>query len=144
MRFRSVLLLVALLALVFMIGWAQRTTPTEALALRNAALNRTAYTLSPDKLKTAQSLFHVRTSLHFAGEGWSILQLILLLALRVPARMRNFAENLTKSRRLQCVIFVFLFLSAITLLNLPLRIYGHIKAVEYGLSVQGWGSWAWD
>ncbi len=38
----------------------------------------------------------------------------------------------------------FFFLLAITLLNVPLRVYGHIVAVGYGLSVQGWGSWAWD
>ena len=148
MRFRAVLRLVALLALGMMIVWAQRTTPTEALAFRNAAQNRTAYTLPPEKLKTGQELFRVRTTLHFAGESWGILQLVLLLALGVPARMRNIAENLTKNswghRWLQCVVFVFLFLLAITLLNLPLRIYGHHKAVEYGLSVQGWGSWAWD
>ncbi len=144
MSFRAVLLLVALLALVMMIGRAQRTTPTEALAFRNAALDRTAYTLSPEKLKTAQELFRVRTTLHFAGEGWGIVQLVLLLALGVPARMRNIAENLTKTRWLQCLVFAFLFLLTITLLNLPLRVYGHHKAVEYGLSVQGWGSWAWD
>ena len=97
MSFRPVLLLTAFLALVLMIGRGQKTTPTEALAFRNAALNRTAYTLSPEKLKTAQELFRIRTSLHFVGEGWGILQLVLLLALGVPARMRNIAENLTKN-----------------------------------------------
>src|SRR2546430_17631920 len=114
MSFRAVLLLVAFFALLMMTGRAQRTTPTEALAFRNAALNRTAYTLPPEKLKTAQELFRVRTTLHFAGEGWGILQLVLLLALGVPARMRNIAENLTKNWRgnrwWQCLVFVFLFL----------------------------------
>jgi STE24 endopeptidase len=148
MSFRVVLLLVAFLVLLMMTGWAQRTTPAEALAFRNAALNRTAYTLPPEKLKTAQELFRVRTTLHFLGEGWGIVQLVLLLALGAPARMRNAAENLTKNwwgnRWWQCLVFVLLFLLAITLLNAPLRIYGHHKAVEYGLSVQGWGSWVWD
>jgi Zn-dependent protease with chaperone function len=41
-------------------------------------------------------------------------------------------------------VFVFLFLLAITLLDLPLRVYGHHMAVGYGLSVQRWGSWLWD
>jgi Zn-dependent protease with chaperone function len=122
--------------------WA--TTPTEALAFRNAALNRTAYTLPPEKLKTAQELFRVRTTLNFVGEGWGILQLALLLALGVPARMRNVAENLTKSRWGQSFRFAFLFLLAITLLDAPLRVYGHHEALAYGLSVQGWGSWVWD
>lgn len=121
-----------------------RTTPAEALAFRQAAVNRAAYTLPPEKLKPAQELFGARTLLHFAGEGWGILQLILLLALGVPARMRNIAENVTKSRWGQSFIFAFLFLLAITLLDAPLTLYGHHVALTYKLSVQGWGSWLWD
>ena len=124
--------------------WVQRTTPTEALALRRAAVNRTAYTLPPDKLKPAQELFRARTLLHFGGEGWGILQLVLLLALGVPAQMRNVAENLSKNRWVQGLAYVFLFLLTLTLLNAPLRLYGHHVALAYGLSVQGWGGWAWD
>jgi STE24 endopeptidase len=144
-RFRVVLLLlVALFSLTITPGQAQGTTPTEAQALRQAAENQTAYTLPPEKLKTAQKLFQARTTLHFLGEGWGILQLVLLLALGVPARMRNIAENLTGNRRLQSFIFAFLFLLAITLLDAPLRVYGHHVGLAYGLSVQGWGSWLWD
>ncbi len=110
-NFRAALVvLVALLALMTTPWWVQRTTPTEALALRRAAVDRPAYTLPPDKLKPAQELFRARTALHFAGEGWGILQLLMLLALGVPARMRNVAENLTKNRWAQCFVFVFLFL----------------------------------
>jgi STE24 endopeptidase len=123
---------------------AQWTTPTEALALRNAAQDRTAYTLPPEKLKLSQELFRARTTLHFTGEGWAILEMALLLALGVPAGMRNVAEGLTKSRWGQCFAFVFLFLLAITLLDVPLRVYGHRVALAFGLSVQGWGSWVWD
>jgi STE24 endopeptidase len=139
------LLLIAFFSVAMTPAQAQwTTTPTEAQALREAAENRTAYTLQPEKLKTAQELFRLRTTLHFAGEGWGILQLVLLLALGVPARMRDVAENLTKNRWGQCFAFTFLLLLAITLLDLPLRIYGHHAALAYGLSVQGWGSWLWD
>jgi STE24 endopeptidase len=124
--------------------WTQRTTPAEALAFRQAAVDRTAYTLPPDKLKPAQDLFRARTILHFGGEGWEILQLVLLLAVGVPAKIRNIAENLTKRRWVQGFLFVFLFLLTITSLNAPLRVYGHHVAVAYGLSVQGWVSWVWD
>jgi STE24 endopeptidase len=144
-RLRGILLLLfAFFALSAGFGRAQGTTPTEAQALREAAENRTAYTLPPEKLKQAQALFRARTTLHFAGEAWGILQLVLLLALGVPAWMRDIAERTAKNRWVQCFLFVLLFLLAITLLNLPLRVYGHHVAVEYGLSVQGWGSWAWD
>jgi Zn-dependent protease with chaperone function len=138
------LVLVALFCTTATVGRAQGTTPTEARALREAAQNRTAYTLPPEKLKPAQELFGARTTLHFAGEGWGILQLVLLLALGVPPRIRNVAENMTKNRWGQCFVFTFLFLLAITVLNIPLRVYGHHIAVAYGLSVQGWGSWLWD
>jgi STE24 endopeptidase len=145
MSFRSVLLLVvALFALTMVLKWAQRTTPAEGLALRQAAVSRPAYTLPPEKLKIAKELFRVRTTVHFLGEGWAVLQLVLLLGLGVPVRMRDLAENLTNSRWGQCFIFVFLFLGTITLLNVPLRIYGHSVGLAYGLSVQGWGSWVWD
>jgi STE24 endopeptidase len=138
------LLLVALFALAMAPHWIDRTTPAEAQALRAATQNRTAYTLPPEKLKPAQELFQARTTLHFAGEAWGILQLVLLLILGVPAQMRKVAENVTRNRWWQCVVFVFLFLLAITLLDVPLRVYGHHVAVAYGLSVQRWGSWVWD
>lgn len=145
MSFRAALLvLIALIALVAAPRWVGRTTPSEALAMRQVAHDQPAYTLSPEKLKTAQALFRSRTTLHFAGEGWGILQLALLLALGVPAWMRDVAESLSKNRRTQCFAFAFLLLLAITLLNIPLKIYGHHIAVAYGLSVQGWGSWFWD
>jgi STE24 endopeptidase len=144
-RFRTVLLLlVVCFAAMAAPVRAQWTTATEAQAFRQAAQNRTAYVLPPEKLKLAKELFRARTALHFLSEGWGILQLVLLLALGVPARMRDAVEGLTKNRWGQCVAFVFLFLLAITLLDAPLRIYGHHIAVAYGLSVQGWASWMAD
>jgi Zn-dependent protease with chaperone function len=144
-NFRAALVvLVTLLALITTPWWVQRTTPAEALAFRQAALDRSAYTLPPDKVKPAQELFRARTMLHFGGEGWGILQLVLLLALGVPARMRSVAENLSKKRWVQSFIFAFLLLLTMTLLNAPLRLYGHHVAVAYGLSVQGGASWLWD
>jgi STE24 endopeptidase len=146
MRLRSALVfLITLFALagspVCALG---ATTPTEAQALQAAATDRTAYTLPPEKLKQAQELFQARTTLHFLSEGWGILQLVLLLALGVPARMRNTVERMTKNRWGQCFAFVFLFLLATTLLNAPIRLYAHHVWVAFGLSVQGWGGWAWD
>jgi Zn-dependent protease with chaperone function len=144
-RLRGVLLvLIAVFGVAMMSARAQMTTPTEALAVREAAQVRLAYTLPPEKLKIAKELFRVRATVHFLGEGWAVLQLVLLLGLGVPVRMRDLAENLTKSRWGQSFIFVFLFLGTITLLNVPLRIYGHSVGLAYGLSVQGWGSWVWD
>jgi STE24 endopeptidase len=145
MRLRSVLLVLAVVfVLTIVMMHTQRTTPAEAQALREAANNTTAYTLPPAKLLLAKKLFRARTALYIAGTVWAMLQLVLLLALGVPARMRDAAERLSKNRWAQCFAFVFLFLLLITLLDAPLRIYGHHIGLAFGLSVQGWGSWVLD
>jgi STE24 endopeptidase len=140
----ALLLLIGLFLITIPSARALGTTPTEAQALREAAHNHTAYTLPPEKLKLAKELFRDRTALHFLGEGWGILQLILLLVLRIPARMRDATEKMTKSRWGQCFVFIFLFLLLAALLNAPLRLFGHHIALAYGLSVQRWGSWFAD
>jgi STE24 endopeptidase len=140
----ALLLLISFFTITIPSAKALGTTPTETQALREAAQNHTAYTLPPDKLKLAKELFRDRTALHLLGEGWGILQLILLLALGVPSRLRDAAESVTKSRWGQCFVFVFLFLLLTALLNAPLRLYGHHVSLAYGLSVQRWGSWFAD
>jgi STE24 endopeptidase len=140
----ALLLLISFFVIAVPPAKALGTTPTEAQALREAAQNHTAYTLPPEKLKLAKELLRDRTTLHLLGEGWGILQLILLLALGVPSRLRDVAERVTKNRWGQCFVFVFLFLLLTALLNAPLRLYGHHVSLAYGLSVQRWGSWFAD
>jgi STE24 endopeptidase len=145
MRLSTILLLLAAVVVLAVVpAHLQGTTPTEAQALQRAAHGPAFYTLPPDKLKLATALFRTRTMLYFVGSAWGILQLLLLLALGVPARIRDAVERLTRSGWGQCYLFVFLFLLVITLLNAPLRLYGHHLGLAYGLSVQGWGSWILD
>lgn len=144
MRLRILLLLLGVVALIFAPHWINKTTPTEAQALRAAAHNTNAYTLPQQKLEQAQGLFHTRTILYFAGSAWSILQLALLLALGVPPRLRNIAANITSSRLAQSFLFTLLLFGIIGLLDTPLAIYGHHLSLSYGLSVQRWPSWLWD
>jgi STE24 endopeptidase len=145
MRLRTFLfLLVALVALVTAPHWVKRTTVTEAHALHEAAHNQSAYALPPAKMKQAAGLFRTRTILYFAGSAWSILQLVLLLALGIPPRLRNAVLSATKNRLAQCFLFTLLLFGIITLLDAPLYIYGHHLGLVYGLSVQHWPSWLWD
>jgi STE24 endopeptidase len=146
MNLRTILLLVAAIVILAVVpARLQGTTPAETQALQVAARDPQAYyKLPPAKLKLAEALFRTRTTMYFAGSGWAVLQLILLLALGVPARMRDAVERLTKSRWLQCFLFVLLLLLLIALLDAPLRIYGHHLGLAYGLSVQGWASWSLD
>jgi len=105
---------------------------------------KAAYALPPEKMKLAVALFRTRTLLHFVGAGWGILQLLLLLALGVPPRLRDIALRATRNRWGQGFLFTFLFLLLVALLDLPLAMYGHHLGLAYGLSVQGWASWFSD
>ncbi|MDW5264748.1 MULTISPECIES: M48 family metallopeptidase [Acidobacteriaceae] len=145
MRLRTILLLlVALAALLTAPQWVKSTTVTEAQALHVAAQDQTAYTLPPAKLKQAEGLFRVRTILYFVGSVWSILQLLLLLALGVPPRLRDIAVRAAENRLAQCFLFTLLLFGAIAVLDAPLYVYGHHLGLAYGLSVQHWPSWLWD
>lgn len=122
----------------------QPQTDSQAQAHTPTPSDKPAYSLPPEKLQRAIAYSRIRVILDFFGSGWGILQLILLLALGVVRRMRNFAVNLSRNRWAQGFTFTLLLLLASTLMDLPLDVYGHHAAVAYGQSVQGWGSWAWD
>ena len=144
MRFFRMLPL--LLMLIFGVGAqagrAQRGA--EVTAQQQAGRSKSAYTLPPEKLKQAIAYTRKTTVLEFVFTGWGILQLALLLWLGVAAKMRDAAVRLSGSRWVQCFAFVFLLMLVTGLLNLPLQVIGHRLAVEYGQSVQHWGSWLGD
>jgi STE24 endopeptidase len=102
------------------------------------------YTLPADKLAKAEALYKIRTVLYLAGMLFGILVLWVLLKLRAAPAIRTFAERISKNSFLQTLIFVPLLTLLIELLSLPLDIYHHHISLAYGLSVQGWGSWAAD
>ena len=112
MRLRTLLLLLFSLFAMSMAPRAAHAaeTPTEAAALSAAENDHTAYTLPPDKLAKAETLERIRNLVTFGGTAWSIVVLILLLQLRVAARMRNVAVNLSKNRWVQCFVFFLEFL----------------------------------
>jgi Zn-dependent protease with chaperone function len=139
------LLLIALMA-GYGVGyaWLAWQTPTEAKAARFADRDRTAYTLPPEKLERAVALDGIRRVLVVAETLWTPATLVLVLALGIAARVRDWAVGLSKHRWVQGFAFVFLLLLALRLMSIPLEIYGHWVALSYGLSVQGWGSWLAD
>ena len=103
------------------------------------------YQLSPERYEKAVALSRAEYRLYFLSVAWGIAALLLVLRLRVVARLRDLAETLgAGSRWLQAVIFVPALLAVLAVLHLPLRAYGHTLVVRYELSVQGWGSWLRD
>jgi Zn-dependent protease with chaperone function len=152
MRLRKTMLLAAVLGAGLMLvkttqaaaELAVEVRAAEARAERFAARDTTAYTLPPEKLREARALERARMTLEFAGTVWALGQLVLVLALGWVARMRDWAVRLGRSRWVQGYGFVFPLLVATGLLTLPLEVFGHRVALDYGLSVQGWGSWLGD
>ena len=122
---------------------AQTTAPAEAQTHPHE-LKVTGYSLPPDKLAKAEALYKTSTVLYLASMIFGIVVLWVLLKLRVGPVLRNLAERVSGKRFLQTLVFVPLLTLLIAVLSLPLDIYGHHISRAYGLSVQGWLSWAGD
>jgi STE24 endopeptidase len=147
-------LLPLILALTLLTPVAQAAeTPAEHIAATYAANEMAAaphhanlpdYTLPPDKLAQARHLASLRVNLHFGGEIWSILTLLLMLTSGFIARLRDLTLRTTTSRWLQAYLFLALFLLSRLALLLPLSLYGHHLALVYNLSIQRWPSWFAD
>ncbi len=103
-----------------------------------------SYTLSPEKYEKAVAYSRAQYRLHFLGVAYSLLVLLVILALRIAPLFRDWAERLSRRRFIQAIVFVPLLLLAFDALKFPLDAYHHHLAVHYEISVQGWGSWFWD
>jgi STE24 endopeptidase len=134
------------LAVVFAAAWVRltRTTPAEATAEQIAAADRTAYTLSGDELARAEALGRIERRLEVAGAIWTPAALLILLATGLAGRMRDAVVGWARSIWLQGYGFVLLAVSAVRLMEMPLSLWGHVTALQYHLSVQGWASWLGD
>ena len=126
---------------------AGQTPPPVVPASQTAAPQpgtQQAYTLPPDKLAKAIALSRIRNILGFAGSLWGIAVLWMLLAWRGAARLAWWAERVTRHRWLDGLLFFGVLLIVLTVAGLPLDLYGHWVSRQYGISVQGWGSWVVD
>ena len=112
--------------------------------LQPQELKVTAYSLPPEKFAKAEALYKTRTVLYLFGMLFGIAVLWVLLKLRVAPAFRDLAERVSKNGFVQALVFVPLLTLLIAVITLPLDIYEHRISLAYGLSVQGWGSWAGD
>jgi len=104
----------------------------------------TTYTLPPERYKKAHDLGRIRFRLALLGFVYGLVVLWLILRWRLAARYRDWAERFSARRFLQSLVFSPLLLLTMALFTLPLDIYGEMIEKEYGISIQGWGSWSWD
>jgi Zn-dependent protease with chaperone function len=103
-----------------------------------------AYSLPPDKLAKAIALNRIRNIMDIVIGLWGIAVIWLLLATRAAAGLEAWAQRVFSRRWLQGLLFFAVFLVIITLASLPLDVYGHYVSRDYGISIQGWGSWLGD
>jgi STE24 endopeptidase len=114
-------------------------------AIQSALASQTTqYMLPPDKLAKSKALYELRGKLRIIDTAYSLIVLLAILSLGVAAKYRDWAERVSKHRFVQALIFVPLFIFTLTVLGLPLDAYQQHISREYGLSVQGWGSWFGD
>ena len=104
----------------------------------------TAYTLPPELYQKA----HERRRIHFRLElvdlFYGLFALWLILQLKLSAKYRDWAIRVSSRRFVQACVFAPLIVLTLALLTLPSDIYGQMVEKQFGISIQGWGSWARD
>ncbi len=125
---------------------AQQASPdsVQTSAPSAAPQKITAYTLPPELYKKTERLSNIRLGFIIGGTIYGLIVLWLVLRLKIAPKYRGWAERASSNLIVQVLVFAPLLILTIDVLELPENIYGHIVSRSYGLSVQGWGSWAWD
>ena len=129
----------------------QQVQNTSAPSLPAAASSQTetpkkitAYTLPPDLYRKAHIRGRIRFSLSLFSFFYGLLILWFILDRRLSAKYRDWAENFSRKRFLQALIFAPLLALTVGVLQLPLDVLQEWIEKLYGISVQPWGSWIGD
>jgi Zn-dependent protease with chaperone function len=104
----------------------------------------TAYTLPPETYKKARDLSRIHFRFALIGFAYGLFVLWLILQLRLAPKYRDWAEKFSSKLFPQALVFVPLFLLTAAVLGLPADIYENWVERKFGISIQSWGSWAWD
>ena len=104
----------------------------------------TAYTLPPDLYRKAHTRGRILFSLRLFSFFYGLFVLWLISQSRLSAKYRDWAENFSRARFLQALLFAPLLILTIGVLQLPLDVLQEWIEKLYGISVQTWGSWMGD
>jgi Zn-dependent protease with chaperone function len=104
----------------------------------------TAYTLPPETYKKARDLSRIHFRFALISFVYGLFVLWLILQLKLAPKYRDWAEKFSSKHWLRAAVFVPLFILTSAILGFPADIYQNWVERKFGLSVQGWGSWAWD
>ncbi len=109
-----------------------------------AAQRVTAYMLPPELYQKARNLSKVHFRLALISFLYGLVVLWLVLQWRLAPKYRNCAERFSRKSFLQSLFYTPLLFVTVAVMGLPLDIYSQFAEKQYGISVQGWGSWSWD
>jgi len=129
---------------------AQRTstgasqTPAPSATPQAAPQKITAYTLPPDLYAKSKRLSRIGLAFFVIAPVYGLIVLWLLLRWKLGPRYRGWAEGKSSNLFLQVLVFAPLFILSMDVLEIPLGVGNNWVLRKFGLSVQGWGSWAWD
>jgi STE24 endopeptidase len=94
-----------------------------------------------------------RSDAYFEGGYWLLLWnflyglgvAALLLGTGLSARMRDFAERVTRFRPLQTLLYALQYILASALLGFPMAVYqDYFREHQYGMATQTFGAWMGD
>ena len=104
-------------------------------------------------LDTVPADKRAKSDAYFEGGYWLILWnfllaaaiSIFLLSSRLSARLRDFAERVTRFKALQVALYGVAYILLTSVLTFPLTVYeGFYREHKYGLATQAFGPWATD
>ncbi|HKC58981.1 MAG TPA: M48 family metallopeptidase [Myxococcales bacterium] len=97
---------------------------------------------TPAEKARSDSYFEGGYWLDLWGFFWAVAAYLVLLHTGASARMRDFAERLTRFRALQVGAYWVQFLVAVAVMTLPLTVYrDYVREHAYGLSNLTLGAW---
>ena len=152
------LCLVFLVWLGFAAALANAQAPTPTLVVPDAAKARPG---QPFDVKAAVDAYlakvpadkRARSDAYFEGGYWLLLWDFVLLAIvmwlllrwRISARMRDFAERVTRFKALQTLIYSVQFILLVFVVTFPWTVYeSYFREHQYNLLNQTFGPWLHD
>ncbi len=140
------------------LGWAQATSQTEMDVMKVPLAAQPSANFNADRATDAYMSMippssKARSDAYFEGGYWLILWdflftcavSLIILELGWSARMRSFAEQLTRFRWLQTFLYWMEYFLLITAIGFPLGYYeDYVREHKYGLATQNFRSWLGD
>lgn len=133
------------------VAWSQTPSPAPSVApTPNIPANADPATATRLWLDTVPPEKRAKSDAYFEGGYWLILWnfllgaaiSIFLLATRISARIRDFAERTTRFKTLQVAIYALVYFLLTSLLAFPLLVYEKFfREHAYGLATQTFGAW---